>query len=63
MQLTNQRNEALMSTKTIALFLSFLMMGSLAYAQKNRRTKNEELTMKTARLHIDGFTKSKSGAV
>lgn len=39
------------------------MLGGIAYAQKNKRTTNEKLTMKTARLHIDGFMKSKSGAV
>ena len=52
-----------MRTHTILFFLFLLMIGSFAYAQKNKRPTNEKLTMKTARLHIDGFMKSKSGAV
>ena len=52
-----------MMTKTIALLLFFLMIGGVAYAQKNKRQSNGKLTMKTTRLHIDGFQKSKSGAV
>ncbi len=52
-----------MMTKTISLLLFLLMIGGIAYAQKNKRPTNEKLTMKTARLHIDGFMKSKSGAV
>jgi len=52
-----------MQTKTIAFFLFLSMMGSLALAQKNKQPTDKKLTMKTVRLHIDGFTKSKSGAV
>jgi hypothetical protein len=50
-------------TKTISLLLLLLLIGGIAYAQKNKRPTNEKLTIKTARLHIDGFMKSKSGAV
>ncbi len=49
--------------KTISLFLFLLMIGGIVYAQKNKKPTNVKLTMKTARLHIDGFMKSKSGAV
>ena len=52
-----------MMTKTISLLLFFLMIGGVVYAQKNKRMTNKNSTMKTARLHIDGFMKSKSGAV
>jgi hypothetical protein len=52
-----------MMTKTISLLLFLLMIGGIASAQKNKRPTNEQQTMKTARLHIDGFMKSKSGAV
>jgi len=52
-----------MQTKTIAFFLFLSLMGGLAYAQKNKSTSGDKLTVKTVRLHIDGFTKSKSGAV
>lgn len=54
---------SLAMTKTIALSLFFLLMGNAVYAQKNKRPGNGKLTMKTVRLHIDGFSKSKSGAV
>jgi hypothetical protein len=50
-------------TKTIALFLSLLLLGGAAMAQQNKRPLNGQLKMKTVRLHIDGFSKSKSGAV
>lgn len=52
-----------MMAKTISLILSLLILGEISYAQKNKRSTTEKLTMKTARLHIDGFMKSKSGAV
>jgi hypothetical protein len=56
-------NELTMWARPISFFLFILMTGGLALAQKNKPTANEKLTMKTVRLHIDGFTKSKSGAV
>ena len=49
--------------KTITLLLFLLMLGAIVYGQNSKRTTNENLSMKTARLHIDGFMKSKSGAV
>ncbi|MBL8186403.1 MAG: hypothetical protein JNK38_00260 [Acidobacteria bacterium] len=52
-----------MWAKPISFFLFILMTGGLALAQKNKQPIDEKLTMKTVRLHIDGFTKSKSGAV
>lgn len=56
-------NELALWAKPISFFLFILMTGSLALAQKNKPTTNENLTVKTVRLRIDGFTKSKSGAV
>ena len=50
-----------MMTRTLALLFLLLLTGGLATAQK--KTANKQLTMKTIRLHIDGFMKSKSGAV
>ena len=50
-------------TKTISLLLFLLMLGGIAEAQKQKQPTNKEPIMKTARLHIDGFMKSKSGAV
>jgi hypothetical protein len=52
-----------MMTRTISLFLLLLLLNGIAYAQKNKRPTTEQPTVKTARLHIDGFMKSKSGAV
>lgn len=56
-------NELALWAKPISFFLFILMMGGLAFAQKNKQPTDEKLTVKTVRLHIDGFTKSKSGAV
>lgn len=50
-------------TKTITFFLCLLLLGGIAAAQKNKRPTNSEMNLKTIRLHIDGFSKSKSGAV
>ena len=46
-------------TRTLAWMFVLLLVGGSAAAQK----KTTKLTMKTTRLHIDGFMKSKSGAV
>lgn len=56
-------NELTILAKPISFFLFILMTGGLALAQKNKQPTDEKLTMKAVRLHIDGFTKSKSGAV
>lgn len=50
-------------TKTTVLFLLILVIGSIADAQTNKRSTSDNPKMKTIRLHIDGFMKSKSGAV
>jgi hypothetical protein len=50
-----------MKTTLLALLLTFLLSGGIAWAQK--KSAHETSTMKTIRLHIDGFMKSKSGAV
>jgi hypothetical protein len=50
-------------TKTITLFLILLWVGGAAAAQKNKRPMDGQVKLKTIRLHIDGFSKSKSGAV
>lgn len=50
-------------TKTMTLFLSLLLLSGAAAAQKNKQPIDGQLKLKTVRLHIDGFSKSKSGAV
>ena len=50
-------------TKPIVLLLLFILIGGTAYTQANKRSVNGTRKMKTVRLHIDGFMKSKSGAV
>jgi hypothetical protein len=50
-------------TKTITLFLSLLLIGDAVAVAQNKRPLAGQLKMKTVRLHIDGFSKSKSGAV
>ncbi|MFN0085669.1 MAG: hypothetical protein ACKVX9_09800 [Blastocatellia bacterium] len=52
-----------MARKTILLPLFVLMIAVVANAQKSQQAANVKLKMKTARLHIDGFMKSRSGAV
>ena len=47
--------------KTGATLLLLLLVGGIVYAQSQERRAHEK--MKTIRLHIDGFSKSKSGAV
>jgi hypothetical protein len=46
-----------------AIFLSLIFVAGSDFAQtvNNPSAKNQKL--KTVRLHIDGFSKSKSGAV
>ncbi len=48
-----------MKMKILALLCATLILNELAFAQK----KSEKTSIKTVRLHIDGFLKSKSGAV
>ena len=50
-------------TKPIVLLLLFILIGGTAYTQANKQSVNGTRKMKTVRLHIDGFMKSKSGAV
>lgn len=48
----------------IAVILILLAGTILAQAPKSgKQSNNTKLKMKTIRLHIDGFQKSKSGAV
>ncbi len=46
--------------KMVLLFPALLLMANVAFAQPKQSGKAQ---MKTVRLHIDGFSKSKSGAV
>ncbi|NOT59392.1 MAG: hypothetical protein HOP19_04110 [Acidobacteria bacterium] len=46
--------------KTILLFAALWLMTNAVWAQPKPSSKAQ---MKTVRLHIDGFSKSKSGAV
>ena len=46
--------------KTSLLFALFWLMTNVALAQSKPSGKTQ---MKTVRLHLDGFIKSKSGAV
>lgn len=50
-------------TKTFNLLLSLLLLGGAALAQSNKLPTSGQAKLKTIRLHIDGFSKSKSGAV
>ena len=52
--------EVVLMTKTILLFAACWLMTNVAFAQPKPNGKPQ---MKTVRLHIDGFSKSKSGAV
>ena len=47
---------------TVAALTLFLLT-DVAMAQTAKRPPNAKQKMKTIRLHIDGFQKSKSGAV
>ena len=49
-----------MKSKTVLLLLFVVTFGLAVSAQKKT---NQNLSTKTVRLHIDGFQKSKSGAV
>jgi hypothetical protein len=51
--------DQIMKIKILALLVAFLMLNGITFAQK----KLERSSIKTVRLHIDGFLKSKSGAV
>lgn len=48
-----------MTKKLIAILLTALPFAGAAFAQTTGRAKE----VKTVRLHIDGFMKSKSGAI
>ena len=48
-------------TIAIALTLAFVAAGVFSQTPNQGSSKNQKL--KTARIHIDGFSKSKSGAV
>ncbi len=52
-----------MNQMMTAIFLSLVIVAGSGIAQtiNDRSAKNQKL--KTVRLHIDGFSKSKSGAV
>ena len=53
-----------MLKKTILLFAALWLMTTAVFAQPKPSGKAQMKTsMKTVRLHIDGFSKSKSGAV
>lgn len=48
--------------KFVLIVLSLLVLNSGAFPQSVKDKKRKQ-TIKTVRLHIDGFQKSKSGAV
>lgn len=43
--------------------LALILMAGTALAQATKRSANTSPKLKTIRLHIDGFQKSKSGAI
>lgn len=47
---------------TIAI-LALILITCTALAQASKRPANTSQKVKTVRLHIDGFQKSKSGAI
>ena len=51
-------------TQTLtALFLAFFLVAGSGFCQQPDRPSVKNRKMKTVRIHIDGFSKSKSGAV
>ena len=50
-------------TKLTVIAVSLILLAGIAAAQTAKRPVNANPKMKTIRLHIDGFQKSKSGAV
>ncbi|MCG3163869.1 MAG: hypothetical protein JMDDDDMK_05321 [Acidobacteria bacterium] len=49
--------------QTIALVMTLAFIAAGVFSQTPNRGSSENLKLKTARIHIDGFNKSKSGAV
>ena len=49
--------------KLTLIAVSLILLAGAAFAQTAKRPGNAKPKMKTIRLHIDGFQKSKSGAV
>ena len=49
--------------RLMLIVVSLILLTEAAFAQTAKRPANAKPKMKTIRLHIDGFQKSKSGAV
>jgi hypothetical protein len=49
--------------KLLSLVAILTLVVSVCFSQTSPRKKAKSKTMQTVRLHIDGFSKSKSGAV
>ncbi len=52
-----------MMKKMILLTMVFGLMTAVVFSQTKQRPASGKKEMNTVRLHIDGFSKSKSGAV
>ena len=50
-------------TKLTLIAVSLILLAGTVLAQTGKQPNNAKPKMKTIRLHIDGFQKSKSGAV
>ncbi len=50
-------------SKLTLITVSLILLAGTAFTQTVKRSANANPKMKTIRLHIDGFQKSKSGAV
>jgi hypothetical protein len=59
----NNKEKVTMTRKLTAILLTALLFAGAVFAQTTGRAKAVKTETKTARLHIDGFMKSKSGAV
>ena len=59
--MTNHKQNRFTLKQAMISLLSLLILNNIAYGQNHKRPISEKL--KTTRLHIDGFSKSKSGAV
>ena len=52
-----------MTLKLIPLVLTLALLSGVAFSQETKLPAETRQKMETVRLHIDGFSKSKSGAV
>ena len=52
-----------MTLKLIQLVLALALYSGFGFSQEARRPDTTKRKLETVRIHIDGFSKSKSGAV